>query len=108
MKIRVEQGDIHHRQISDGDSIQASLMVLGPINPSIEEENSDPAFIFEVNGQDDSTVCGGGNIMSIPVDADHPQGTEFPVNVQDYAGESSDGTRCSILASAPLLIDREL
>jgi hypothetical protein len=107
VRICVEQGDIHHREIADGNSTQASLMVLGPIEPDTEEENGDPAFIFEVNGQDSSTVCGGGNIMMIPVDEEHPQGTEFPVNVQDYAGETSNGTQCSILASAPLLIDRE-
>jgi len=92
--IEVAQGIIEHKNIYDGSSNQASLWAIGPA----------ASYAFKLNGFDDASVRGGGNVMYVPVTA--TAAAPIFVNIWDYAGPLHDGEEYSILASGPLMLDR--
>jgi len=93
--ITVQEGVFDHSNIADGSESNASLMAIGQANN----------FTWQVNGDQFAEVLGGGNIMRVPellpIGAD-----SFFVNIWNYAGELTTGESYNILASAPLLRDR--
>lgn len=99
--IQVDHGIIEHNRIADGSTNEASLWAIGPAN----------SYTLNLNGIDNGTVRGGGNLMWVPVEAD-PQGFgPIFTNIWDYDGPVSDASgnyvyQSSILAAGPLLIDR--
>jgi len=106
VNVDIKQGIIEHKNIGDGSNSNASLMAIGPV---VSPLLGGTGFRFAVNGRVDAFVRGGGNLMFVPgtgpTDA-NPSGTYF-VNVWDYVGPLPFGESYSVLASAPLLLDRD-
>lgn len=94
--IQVNQGIIEHSRIFDGSTNQASLIAVGPAQ----------SYRLNLNGIDNGTVRGGGNVMFVPDTATPDQDGPIFVNIWDYDGPLFNGEQYSILASGPLLIDR--
>jgi len=84
-------GQLEHNNIADGSSRNASLMAIGPAE----------SYSMDLNGRNATVIRGGGNLALIPEGT-----TVYNANVWDYAGQISSGESYSILASAPLLLDR--
>lgn len=91
--LQLTQGTFEHKNIANGSSDLASLMAVGPVSGN---------YTIAVNDRSSMIVKGGGNIMYVPVDGDI-----YYANIWDYAGTLSNGESYSILASAPLLLDRQ-
>jgi len=105
VNIDITQGIFEHKNIGDGSSSNASLMAIGPVTPNLL---GGKGFRFALNGRFDAFVRGGGNLMFVPETSsigEVPVSTLF-VNVWDYAGALPLGEAYSVLASAPLLLDR--
>ena len=98
--VDLAEGTFAHGNIFDGSSTRSSLMAIGPAD----------RYLLNLNGADFSEVRGGGNILSVPSSAT----ATLPifVNIWDYAGpveilNADDVCYYSILASAPLILDRQ-
>lgn len=88
--VTLRSGSLEHNNIYDGSDANASLLAVGPA----------AAYRFDLNGQSQATVKGGGNLVLVPA------GRSFKANVWDYAGALPGGERYSILASSPILLER--
>lgn len=96
--VQVQQGIFSHRNMFDGSSDQASLLAVGPANQ----------YTLNINGNDDATVRGGGNVMYVPSSATYDPKAPIFVNIWDYSGPMYDGEEYGVLASGPLLTDRSI
>lgn len=92
ISLQIIQGTFEHKNIANGSSNLASLMALGPVRRHYD---------IVINDRSSAFVCGGGNIMYVPGDYDL-----YYANIWDYSGQLATGESYSIMASAPLLLDR--
>lgn len=91
--LRFNAGTFSHNNIARGDDTDATLLAVGPAN----------SYQLDLNGPLNAQVLGGGNLMFVPAGA-----TNMSVNVWDYAGVLQTGEQYSVLASAPLILDRAI
>lgn len=92
VKLELADGLFEHKQTFDGSSNKASLMMFSKsMNPE-NLEDEDPAMIatvfeMDVNGREELSMIGGGNIMQIPCvpNPDTVNGC-YPVCIWDYQG----------------------
>lgn len=91
IKLQITQGIFEHKNIANGSSSLASLLAVGPAT----------SYTIAINDRANAFVRGGGNIMYVPSTA-----TLCYANIWDYAGLLSTGEGYSLLASAPLMLDR--
>jgi len=103
VNVQITQGTFEHSNIGDGSSSNGSLMALGPIQP-IDVYAPANGFTFAVNSRESALVHGGGNLMLVPAVGNISP--DFFANIWDYAGLLPNGEMYSVLASAPLLLDR--
>lgn len=108
--ITLKNGVIEHKNVCDGSSNQASLWAVGPLATS-------GTVSLSVNGIANAKIRGGGNILYVPAHSVAATDTtpsmydsgwqHIAANIWDYAGPvSEDGEMYSVLASAPLVLDR--
>lgn len=95
--LEITQGIFESKNIADGSSNLASLMAVGPAT----------RYTIAINDRAAAFVRGGGNIMYVPaISLALGASNIYYANIWDYAGVQSTGEAYSILASAPLMIDR--
>lgn len=93
LDVSFSAGSIEHNNIADGSDTNAALIAVGV----------SAAYRFRMAAPGQVTVKGGGNLMLVPATATDG----IKVNLWDYAGAFPDGSQYGIMASAPMLAQRE-